>query len=732
MNLNITNTHLGILRKFESLKGKVITVEYVKGNKERRLQPDEYVNEEYMLHDCIRGFYKPKGWECMLSYCATEKEENYGKQIVWSNYEKGKFAKIVMNPPTGQKDNRKISDINSAIYAMENEIPIGILFNYEKSKRKVLGLGMIKERDQDGNFIVYPTSINSTERKLMLRNNYYIFKTSDKDLVQNNILNEKVTEFEFTGLPNYHDEIKEGDIVFLVLGGDKPPWDIGLRGIAIVIKCPYDRGYSSKNQKYFKVLLKKSIIFKESITRKMFVPYGNTYDMSFIGPTTKGEPNQANVSTSEEQVVAALRGILDYKQCDINDIENIFGKDIKKLVLDYKEIYVIRDDKLKKESENIEIIDSENISQEAIEYISKFISSKGMFYDKDIINNIIVSLKTKPFVILSGISGTGKSKLVNLLAESLGSKTSNSRFTLIPVRPDWSDSSELIGYRDLNGRFHPGLLTSVIEKAISDKTHPYFICLDEMNLARVEYYLSDILSVIESRYVDQNGEIKTDKLIRKELLGKDEEAIEKYGNLHIPENLYIIGTVNMDETTFPFSKKVLDRANTIEFNEVNLGFDFDSFEKEILEKKEFTNNLLKAKYVKLIDCKNEKEQATEIINELIKINNILEKYNQHFAYRVRDEIVYYCLYALKEGLFTKEQALDYCIVQKILPKVCGSDEDAPELLKEIYNYLNNKNYTVSDFENNNFKTSEKYKLSNKKIVVMIRRFVRDGFTNFWQ
>ncbi|MGL5331123.1 MAG: McrB family protein, partial [Peptostreptococcaceae bacterium] len=290
--------------------------------------------------------------------------------------------------------------------------------------------------------------------------------------------------------------------------------------------------------------------------------------------------------------------------------------------------------------------------------------------------------------MLSGISGTGKSKLVKLFAQSLESTTENERFTLIPVRPDWSDSSELLGHKDLNGTFHPGILTTTIEKAIKNKQHPYIICLDEMNLARVEYYLSDILSIIESRYTDENGEIKTDKLIRKELLGNDQEAIQKYSDIYIPENLYIIGTVNMDETTFPFSKKVLDRANTIEFNEVNLGFDFDEFNEETIEQQEYTNSFLKSKYIKLIDCKEEKDQATEIIDKLIEINNILEKYNQHFGYRVRDEIVYYCLYAIKDNLFEIEQAMDYCIVQKILPKIGGSDEDTLDLLIDIFNKLN--------------------------------------------
>ena len=367
--------------------------------------------------------------------------------------------------------------------------------------------------------------------------------------------------------------------------------------------------------------------------------------------------------------------------------------------------------------------------------IFRYINKNGFIYNKSTIYNIYLSLKTKPFVILSGISGTGKSKLVKLLAESLGATSENNRFTLIPVRPDWSDSSELLGYKDLNGTFHPGILTTIIEEASKEenKNYPYFVCLDEMNLARVEYYLSDILSVIESRYRSNNGEIKTDKLIRKELLGNDQDAIQKYADIYIPENLYIIGTVNMDETTFPFSKKVLDRANTIEFNDVNLGFNFESFDEETVEAQEYTNSLLKSKYIKLIDCKEEKEEATKIINQLIKINNILEKYNQHFGYRVRDGIVYYCLYALNDNLFTFEEAMDYCIVQKILPKIGGSDEDTLDLLIDLYNELNNTTYTRDDFDSNrDIKTSDKYKLTNKKILLMVRRFVRDGFTNFWQ
>ncbi len=209
-----------------------------------------------------------------------------------------------------------------------------------------------------------------------------------------------------------------------------------------------------------------------------------------------------------------------------------------------------------------ESIEEYNISDE-LTRISQYISAKGFSYEDGFIENFYLSLKAKPFVILAGTSGTGKTKLVKLFAEAIGATVDNGRYKLVPVRPDWSDSTDLFGYVDLNGQYIPGALTEFIITAISDQTKPYFLCLDEMNLARVEYYLSDILSIIETRHFD-NDQITTDTIAESDI------AVASHGKLFLPENLYIIGTVNMDETTFPFSKKVLDRANTIEFSYVNL------------------------------------------------------------------------------------------------------------------------------------------------------------------
>lgn len=405
---------------------------------------------------------------------------------------------------------------------------------------------------------------------------------------------------------------------------------------------------------------------------------------------------------------------------------------------------------ISKKLSNLE--DSTFESKNVVDYIYNYIASKGYEYRKDIIKNLYLSLKTKPFVILYGISGTGKSKLVELFAEAIGASREDETYNLIPVRPDWSDASELIGYRNIEGKFQPGILTNIIKNAVKHKEIPYFVCLDEMNLARVEYYFSDILSIMETR--DKvAGEVKTDKLIRKELFAGDLEAVESFEDLYIPENLYIIGTVNMDETTFPFSKKVLDRANTIEFNEVDLDFDFDR-DGNVEAAKIYSNKLLCSEYIKIAQCRVKKDTAKDVIDELKVINGILEKCDMQFAYRVRDEVVFYVIYAVHEEIMDFGKALDYAIKQKILPRIGGSSGEIERCLLDLFIYCSNmdKSNFASDYidedtlkkmskyleedkkelkEGSKEKSSCKYPISSEKILKMLWRFNRDGFTTFW-
>ena len=369
-------------------------------------------------------------------------------------------------------------------------------------------------------------------------------------------------------------------------------------------------------------------------------------------------------------------------------------------------------------------------TSEKLNAIKAYIGGKGFTYESQLIENFYLSLKSKPFVILAGTSGTGKTRLVRLFAEAIGA-----RYHQVAVRPDWSDSTDLFGHTDLNGTFVPGCVLDFIVEAQRNPDHPYLLCLDEMNLARVEYYLSDFLSVIETREFMGNR-IRTDALVPDSLYGKDNAARKKYGEVLFPENLYIVGTVNMDETTFPFSRKVLDRANTIEFNYVDLVPDFSGTVESIrLNEK---NDFLKTEYLLLAQCPEDAQSnVQQYCNQLEKINKILQTANAHVGYRVRDEICFYMLNNRNAKLMSDDEALDHEIMQKILPRIQGSGASIKEMLCKLF-----KDILAGDYDRQagdaagmekklNSNGNIRYPHSAEKVMFMVRRFEEDGFTSYW-
>lgn len=375
-----------------------------------------------------------------------------------------------------------------------------------------------------------------------------------------------------------------------------------------------------------------------------------------------------------------------------------------------------------------------------IKRINNYITFNGFTYENGLIENFYLSLKSKPFVILAGTSGTGKTRLVKLFAEAVGATVENGRYKMVPVRPDWSDSSDLFGHVDLNGKFVPGAIIDFVKKAELDSNYPYFLCLDEMNLARVEYYLSDILSVIETRDF-KDGRIQSSPLIDHTYYGADTAAAGRYGTVLLPENLYIIGTVNMDETTFPFSRKVLDRANTIEFSFVDLMPNFETVSPNFPQALNLNNIFLKTEFLLLSQCSEESESVSGYCLELQKINKILQQANAHVGYRVRDEIVFYLLNNKKYGLLPEEQAMDNELMQKILPRIQGSSLSVKNMLCELfklcagdYDGYQVQNDNISDKMSKALRDMNgkiKYRHSAEKIELMIRRFEEDGFTSYW-
>lgn len=373
--------------------------------------------------------------------------------------------------------------------------------------------------------------------------------------------------------------------------------------------------------------------------------------------------------------------------------------------------------------------DASMTDKQKIDRIKKYIAWKGFSYADGLVENFYLSLKSKPFVILAGTSGTGKTRLVRLFAEAISAE-----YKMVPVRPDWSDSSDLFGHVNLNGEFVPGAILEFISEADKRPEKPFILCLDEMNLARVEYYLSDFLSVIETRERN-NGVIESAPLMSLEKYGSDTLAQEKYGELGFPQNLYIVGTVNMDETTFPFSKKVLDRANTIEFSYVDLIPNNTVIEAE--PPLDLNNEFLVSEYLFLAQCQD--SFVNDVCASLQRINEVLKTANAHVGYRVRDEIVFYMLNNKKAGLLSDNAALDNEIMQKILPRIQGSSSSVKDMLCELFKifagdydgYQTQSDDTASKMMRKLQAGSAVYPQSAEKVAFMVRRFEEDGFTSYW-
>ncbi|MDV2686489.1 DUF3578 domain-containing protein [Alkalihalophilus lindianensis] len=432
---------------------------------------------------------------------------------------------------------------------------------------------------------------------------------------------------------------------------------------------------------------------------------------------------------SSKKARAYAESTAAYIEYYANDLppEEVLVEDLHNMVRYYEEYISLSDGSPTIYGEDIQNSDQvhEHASlsiPEAVDHIHTYISSKGFYYEKEEVINLYLSLKTKPFVILSGISGTGKTMMVRWFAESVGATEKNGRFALIPVRPDWSDGSDLLGYIDIKGEFKEGPLTKVLKQAMSDPPNPYFVLLDEMNLARVEHYFSDLLSVMESKQW-RDGMQVTSNVLPVEVAGTE---------VYLPSNVYLIGTVNMDETTHPFSKKVLDRANTLEFNRVQL--DHLAFLKDQQEKSAMVlhNDKFASEYLQLKDLYvKEPELVEEVTSILVRINSILQFNGSHIGYRIRDEVCFYVAYSQSHKLLSLDEAIDNSLLQKILPRLAGSDTRIERVLKNLFTVFTNKevsdtqDVTISDIQD------AKYPKSAEKVLDMLRRLEDDGFTSFW-
>lgn len=330
-----------------------------------------------------------------------------------------------------------------------------------------------------------------------------------------------------------------------------------------------------------------------------------------------------------------------------------------------------------------------------VKAVQDFLRAQGLIFDDTFIEAFLLALKTKPLVILSGISGTGKSALPRALMKMVGNEVG-----IIAVAPDWTDNADMLGYFDVHGHFVPGAFTTVVQKASDNPDRPFFVVLDEMNLARVEYYFAATLSAIESRRFDSAlgevvyGDSLFNEAVVERLKASDKPEIQALASLRLVPNLYIIGTVNVDETTHPFSKKVLDRANVLESGDVDLmaGIqdpDQDEAGEETTSSVPTLNHFFAGRSTDLPELKREwkgnsalthmEAEATlrQWVELLQKFALVLKPHKMNFGFRVRDEVCLYLYHAAclapdataQEGWWLRH--FDRQLVQKVLTRFGG-------------------------------------------------------------
>jgi MoxR-like ATPase len=378
----------------------------------------------------------------------------------------------------------------------------------------------------------------------------------------------------------------------------------------------------------------------------------------------------------------------------------------------------------------------------------------GLRFDEELVRRFAASLLAKRFVILTGLSGSGKTKLAQAFAAWLSPSHPGSgrHFEVVPVGADWTAKESSLGYADaINvGKYvRTTPILDLILKAHSDPELPYFLVLDEMNLSHVERYFADFLSAIES-----GEEIP---------LHSGLSAIDGVPpTIALPLNLFIIGTVNVDETTYVFSPKVLDRSNSIEFRvrpDQMLGFLNDPSTVALQSLRGGGVKFSKSFVVESARTNVESDSKDRIVAELSLFFDVLTSFGNEFGFRTANEITRFVYFHQQttEGSWDVDRAIDAQLCQKLLPRLNGSRRRIEPVLcalavlcyrqhvwSDVERQLTNRADLLTDattagrldealhplLSPSNFSDPPSYPLTFDKIARMLTRLATEGFTSF--
>jgi restriction-modification system family protein len=412
--------------------------------------------------------------------------------------------------------------------------------------------------------------------------------------------------------------------------------------------------------------------------------------------------------------------------------------------------------------------------------IVDYCRQQGFPFEAEVIARYIAAFLTKPFVILAGVSGTGKSKLAELVAEfytrsagpaapsgdapaagdtfvfaSAKGLPDRTRFALVAVRPDWIDNQSILGFvNPITSEYESTQALDLIlraRQAIAAAAEKfaaprYFMLLDEMNLARVEHYFSDWLACTESRRLRPDGGIvqqavplhRSEKLLETMLQETDgsKKAVFVPASLELPTNVVVTGTVNVDETTYGFSPKVLDRAMVLEFDTVDL----DRLRTGRAEAGEAAYRFPDPLRPFRLASKADYEQLPAAAHRhLVALNAILAQARLHLGYRAANEIalfmrIYNDILPVDETDGDWQRALDAAVLQKVLPRLSGNKARLEAPLEKVCSYLRDLNPASTHLGGEPFDPDVKAELpkSYRRAVEMLETLREFGFVSFFK
>lgn len=549
------------------------------------------------------------------------------------------------------------------------------------------------------------------------------------------------------------DNYGDNDYAFLWLESDNnkgipTQWKQGFKAVGRVRSVIRGKNYNDTSETKIEIVY----IFHDSVNRMDIlrcapIAYYWCSSMPLIGLDDHANQTIRNMSGSSFSDLRAFFSAIDL-------VTKRFKNDIIQIEPDFSKFFnfILPNPQIYPQAKNIDDIDL----------------FKPVSFDAISNQCFINALRTKPFLLLAGISGTGKSQKVQELAFMTCPKgelrneggTTPGNYCLVEVKPNWHDSTELLGYYSaLSGKYELTDFIRFAYKAAQNKDVPFFLCLDEMNLAPVEQYFAEFLSVLETRkkvgneiltqyllskdrfsncelqkkvLVKEDGDIiEGDKQYKMEFLysEKDAEIITylKEKGLTLPDNLFVIGTVNMDDTTHQFSRKVIDRAFTIEMNGGKMSEMFSPESRMLLEYSDEPIPLeaFKAEFVRAYEVLDDVRFAKykDVISTRIpallgdsdgtaeadSINGMLNETPFRVSYRVQNELVLYLSTLIEHANFPEPDQIEGLIgeatlailLEKVLPRVQGEQKQL-----ETQNGKSNVLKDLKAFVESHFKPEE--------------------------